>query len=174
MEVGQSCAGRYAAVVARKHRRDLFPVGVSPDRVIELAADPTRFGEFNPLVRVPPGSGRVEQIGNVYYQIFGFGPIRLSTRWETISVDPVGLADRPLPAPPWTTVEVGQMPLFGRVVSTTRYDSVRSGTLITHDFDYGVPAGLPGRVVDLMLMRPLLSLGFRWLGRRLRRWIENG
>ena len=106
--------------MARKHRRDLFPVGVSPDRVIELAADPTRFGEFNPLVRVPPGSGRVEQIGNVYYQILGFGPIRLSTRWETISVDPVNLADRPLPAPPWTTVEVGHLTVFGRWVSTPR------------------------------------------------------
>lgn len=160
--------------MARKHRRDRFPVGVAPDRAIELAADPTRFGEFNPLVRVPPGSGRVEQIGNVYYQLLGFGPIRLSTRWVTISVDPVGLAHRPLPSPPWTTVEVGQLPLLGRWVSTTRYDSVPSGTLITSDLEYGVPDGLRGRIVDLTLMRPLLSLSLRLLGRRLRRWIEDG
>ncbi len=161
-------------VVARKHRRDRFPVRVAPDRAIEFAADPTRFGEFNPLVRVPPGSGRVEQIGNVYYQLLGFGPIRLPTRWVTISVDPIGLAHRPLPPPPWTTVEVGQLPLFGRWVSTTRYDSVPSGTLITSDLEYGVPDGLRGRVVDLILMRPFLSLSLRLLGRRLRRWIEEG
>ncbi|HUG48958.1 MAG TPA: hypothetical protein VMP67_11175, partial [Candidatus Limnocylindria bacterium] len=68
-------------------RRDLFLFRVPPEHVLELAADPARFPEFNPLVRVPEPAGRVEQVGNVYHQVFVIGPVRLSSRWETVSVD---------------------------------------------------------------------------------------
>ena len=153
-------------------RRDRFLVHVPPERALEIAADPSRFPEFNPVVRVPETSGRVEQVGNVYHQVISLGPIRVASRWETVSVDPQTLAERPRPAPPWTTVEAGQLPLFGAWSSTTRYDAVKSGTLITHDLEYPLPDGLAGRVLDLVLMRPLLAVAFRLLARRMRRWIE--
>lgn len=156
----------------RRHRRDRLLVRVAPERAFELAGDPSRFPEFNPIVRVPDGDGRVEAVGNVYHQVFAIGPTRVSTRWETTFVDPPGLASRPRPAPPWTTVEEGWLPVFGRWVSTSRYEVVPDGTLITHDLEYGVPDGLAGRVLDLVLVRPLLSVGFGLLGRRLRHWIE--
>lgn len=149
-------------------------VHAPPERTFELAGDPSRFPEFNPLVRVPETSGRVEELGNVYHQVFGFGPIGMSTRWETTHIDPSNLADRPRPSPPWTTVEAGQLPVFGSCVSTSRYDVVPAGTLITHDLEYGVPDGFPGRVLDVVVLRPLLSIGFTFLGRRLRQWIEAG
>lgn len=156
------------------HRRDRFLVRVAPEHALAVAGDPSRFPEFNPLVRVPAGSGRVEQVGNVYYQVLALGPIRASTRWETIRTEPDDLRRQPRPSPPWTTVEVGRVPLFGAWISTTRYQAVSAGTLITHDLEYGVPDGLPGRVVDVALMRPLLAVGMGLLGRRLRRWIEAG
>lgn len=156
----------------RRHRRDRFVVRVPPEDAFELAGDPTQFPEFNPFVRVPERSGRVEAVGNVYHQVFGVGPVRLTTRWETTSVDPPNSADRPRPSPPWTTVEEGDLPVFGRWVSTSRYGPTAGGTVITHDLEYGVPNGIVGRVTDAFLMRPLLSIGFTWLGRRLRRWIE--
>ncbi len=156
------------------HRRDRFLVRVPPEDAFALAGDPSRFPEFNPLVRVPAGSGRVEHIGNVYHQVLTLGPIRVSTRWETTRVEPEDLARQPRPEPPWTTVEVGRLPLFGTWISTSRYEAVTAGTLITHDLEYGVPDGLPGRVVDVAVMRPLLSVGIGLLGRRLRRWIEAG
>lgn len=158
----------------RLNRRDRFLVRVPPERAFALTGDPMRFPEFNPLVHVPAGSGRVEHLGNVYYQVFKLGPIRVSTRWETIRVEPSRLAEDPRPSPPWTTVEVGRLPVFGRWISTSRYDAVTAGTLITHDLEYDVPRGLPGRVLDVVLMRPLLSVGFGLLGRRMRRWIEAG
>jgi hypothetical protein len=160
--------------VGRKHRRDRFLVRVPPEHAFALAGDPSRFPEFNPLVQVPPGSGRVEHVGNVYHQVLAIGPIRVSTRWETTRVEPEDLAREPRPEPPWTTVEVGRLPLFGTWISTSRYEAVTAGTLITHDMEYGVPDGLPGRVVDAILMRPLLSVGIGLLVRRLRRWIEAG
>ncbi len=43
----------------------------------------------------------------------------------------------------------------------------------THHLDYGVPDGPIGTVVDLVLMRPLLTVGIGLLGRRLARWIES-
>jgi hypothetical protein len=153
-------------------RRDRFLLRVPPVRALEMAADPSRFPEFNPVVRVPESGGRVEEIGNVYHQVFTLGRIRVSTRWETVRVDPATLADRPRPAPPWTTVEVGQLPVFGAWRSTTRYDAVKAGTLVTHDLEYALPDGLTGHVLDLVLMRPLLAVGFGLLGRRMRRWME--
>lgn len=156
------------------HRLDRFLVRVPPEHAFALAGDPSRFPEFNPLVRVPVGSGRVEHVGNVYYQVLALGPIRVSTRWETTRVEPENLAHHPRPAPPWMTVEVGRLPLFGTWISTSRYEAVTAGTLITHDLEYGVPDGLPGRLVDVILMRPLLEVGMGLLGRRLRRWIEAG
>jgi len=154
-------------------RRDRFLFRVPPDRALELAADPTRFPEFNPLVRVPETSGRVEQVGNVYHQVLALGPIELSSRWETVRVHPRDLAGRPRPAPPWTTVEIGQLPILGTWRSTTRYDRVKAGTLVTHDLEYQLPAGAAGRVVDSFVMRPLLTVALAWLGRRLKRWIES-
>ncbi len=154
-------------------RRDRFRLRVPPGRALDLAADPSRFREFNPVVRVPETSGRVEHLGNVYHQIFTLGPIHVSTRWETVHVDPPTLVGRPRPAPPWTTVEVGQIPVFGECRSTTRYDAVMDGTLITHDLEYALPGGWVGRVLDLAIMKPLLAVGFGFLGRRLRRWIEG-
>jgi len=154
-------------------RRDRWLVRVPPERALEMAADPSRFPEFNPLVRVPETSGRVEDVGNVYHQVFAVGPIRLSTRWETLRVDPPNLPERPRPRPPWTTVELGQLSMFGEWRSTTRYDAVKGGTLITHDLEYPLPVGLAGRILDVVLMKPLLYLGFRLLGRRLRVWIES-
>ena len=154
-------------------RRDRRLIRVPPERALEIAADPSRFPEFNPLVRVPEIGGRVEEVGNVYHQVFVLGPIRLSTRWETLRVDPPNLTDRPRPAPPWTTVEVGHISVFGEWHSTTRYDAVDGGTLITHDLEYPLPDGLGGRILDLVLMRPLLALGFGFLGRRVRLWIEG-
>jgi hypothetical protein len=154
-------------------RRDRWLIRVPPQRALEIAADPSRFPEFNPLVRVPQTSGRVEEVGNVYHQVFALGPIRVATRWETLRVDPPNLSDRPRPTPPWTTVELGQLSIFGQWHSTTRYDAVKGGTVITHDLEYPMPDGLAGRILDLVLMRPLLALGFRLLGRRVRAWIEN-
>ena len=106
-------------------RRDRWLIRVPPERALEIAADPSRFPEFNPPVRVPETSGRVEEVGNVYHQVFARGRIRVSTRWETVLVDPPNLTDRPRPAPPWTTVEVGQLSVFGEWHSTTRYDVVK-------------------------------------------------
>jgi hypothetical protein len=157
----------------RLHRRDRFLVRVPPERAFDLAGDPSRFPEFNPLVRVPEPSGRVERVGNIYHQVFAIGPIRVSTRWETTSVDPPNLADLPRPSPPWTTVEVCDLASFGTWVSTSRYEGVPAGTLITHDLEYGVPGGLPGLVVDAVVVRPLLAIGIGFLGRRMRRWIED-
>lgn len=154
-------------------RRDRFLVRVPPERALEIAADPSRFPEFNPLVRVPETSGRVEQIGNVYHQVFTLGPIRVSTRWETVRVDPPNLAERPRPSPPWTTVEAGQLPVFGAWTSTGRYEAVKAGTLITHDLEYALPDGLAGRFLDLVLMRPLLAVALGLLLRRARHWIET-
>ena len=154
-------------------RRDRFVVRVPPDRAFDLLADPSRFPEFNPLVRVPEPSGRVEQVGNVYHQVFTLGPIRIPTRWETVRVDPPTLADRPLPSPPWTTVEVGTLPVFGTWTSTSRYERVKAGTLITHDLEYGLPDGLAGRFIAFVVMKPLLNVGFGILERRLRGWIES-
>lgn len=158
--------------VQHGRRRDRFLVRVPPERALEIAADPSRFPEFNPLVRVPQRGGRVEEIGNVYDQVITLGPISISTRWETVGVHPPTIADRPRPAPPWTTVEIGQLPVFGEWRSTTRYEGVKAGTLITHDLEYALPDGLVGRILDLMLMGPLLAVGFGLLGRRMRRWIE--
>jgi hypothetical protein len=155
------------------HRRDRFVVHVRPDRAFLIAADPTRFPEFNPIIRVPETSGRVEQLGNVYHQDIAVGPLRLSTRWETVGVEPPTLAQRPWPAPPWTTIEVGQLPLFGLWTSTSRYEGVDQGTVITHDLEYALPDGVVGRVTDLVLMRPLLAIGFGFLLRRCQRWIET-
>ncbi|MGH2428217.1 MAG: SRPBCC family protein [Candidatus Limnocylindria bacterium] len=151
-------------------RRDRFLLRVPPERVIELAADPSRFPEFNPIVRVPESSGRVEEVGNIYHQVFTLGSIRVSTRWETVRVDPPTLTERP--APPWTTVEAGQLPVFGAWSSTSRYDAVKAGTLVTHDLEYALPEGLAGRVLDLVIMRPLLAVGFGLLVRLMQRWIE--
>lgn len=105
--------------------------------------------------------------------MFALGPIRVSTRWETVHVDPANLTDRPRPTPPWTTVELGHLSLFGEWQSTTRFDAVHGGTLITHDLEYPLPNGVAGRILDLVLMRPLLVVGFGLLGRRLRVWIEG-
>ncbi len=154
-------------------RRDRWFIRVAPEQALDIAADPSRFPEFNPLVRVPETAGRVEQVGNVYHQVFTLGLIRVSTRWETIHVDPPNLTDRPRPAPPWATVEVGQLSVFGEWRSTTRYDAANGGTLITHVLDYPLPDGLPGRILDLVLMKPLLDVAFGLLGRRLRPWIES-
>jgi hypothetical protein len=153
-------------------RRDRFVVHVPPERALEIAADPSRFHEFNPIIRVPETSGRVEQLGNVYHQIFTLGPIHVSTRWETVRVDPPNLADRPRPSLPWTTVEAGQLPVVGTWTSTGRYEAVKAGTLITHDLEYSLPDGLAGRFVDLVVMRPLLAVAFPLLLRRVRHWIE--
>jgi uncharacterized membrane protein len=153
-------------------RRDRWLLRVPPEHAFELAADPSRFPEFNPTVRVPANSGRVEVLGNVYYQLFGIGPLRLTMRWETVAVDPPNLADRPRPSLPWTTAEVGTMPLLGTWRSTSRYDAVTAGTLVTHDLEYELPAGRLGPVVDLML-RPALGISFEFLARRLKRWIES-
>jgi hypothetical protein len=153
-------------------RRDRFVVHVPPVRALEIAADPSRFHEFNPIVRVPETIGRVEQLGNVYHQVFTLGPIRVSTRWETVRVDPPNLADRPRPSPPWTTVEVGLVPGLGTWTSTGRYEAVKAGTLITHDLEYPLPDGLAGRIVDLVVMRPLLAVAFPLLLGRVRHWIE--
>jgi hypothetical protein len=152
-------------------RRDRFLIRVSAERAVEIAGDPRRFPEFNPLVRVPETSGRVDEIGNVYHQVFILGP---HPRLDPLGDDPcrsTDLADRPRPAPPWATAEVGRLPVFGEWRSTTRYDAVKAGTLVTHDLEYAVP-GLVGRVLDLILMRPLLAVAFGLLGRRMRRWIE--
>lgn len=157
----------------RLHRYDRFLVRVPPERAFDLAADPSRFPEFNPLVVVPEREGRVESVGNVYHQVFRVGPMRLSSRWETTQVDPASLADRPRPSPPWTTVEVGEVPLVGRIVSTSRYAAVPAGTLITHDLEYGVPGGLLGRALDLLIARPLLAVGMGFLGPRMCRWLET-
>lgn len=154
-------------------RRDQFLVHVPPERALEIAADPSRLPEFNPLVRVPEASGRVEQVGNVYHQVFTIGPIRVSTRWETVRVDPPTLGEHPLPPPPWTTVEIGQLPVFGVWTSTGRYEAVKSGTLITHDLEYALPNGLAGRFLDLVLMRPLLAVALGLLLRRARHWIDT-
>jgi hypothetical protein len=154
-------------------RRDRIVVRVPPERALEISADPSRFHEFNPVVRVPESGGRVEQIGNVYHQVFTLGPIHVSTRWETVRVDPPNLAERPRPSLPWTTVEVGQVPVLGAWTSTTRLDAVEVGTLITHDLEYDLPDGPAGWVVDLVLMRPLLAVGLPLLLRRARRWIET-
>lgn len=153
-------------------RRDRFIVHVPPERALEIAADPSRFHEFNPLVHVPETSGRVEQVGNVYHQVLTLGPIHVSTRWETVDVDPPNLAERPLPPPPWTTVEVGHLPVLGKWTSTGRYEPAEAGTLITHDLEYTVPDGFAGRVLDFVLVRPLLAVGFAVLIRRAQRWIE--
>jgi hypothetical protein len=153
-------------------RRDRVLVHVPPERALEIAADPSRFHEFNPFVGVPETSGRVEQLGNVYHQIFTIGPIRVLTRWETVRVDPPDLADRPRPSPPWTTVEVGQLPVLGAWTSTGRYEAVKAGTVITHDLEYALPDGLAGRFIDLVLMRPLLAVALGLLLRRARHWIE--
>jgi hypothetical protein len=158
----------------RLSRRDRFLVRVPPERAFDLAGDPRRFPEFNPLVDVPEREGRVEEVGNVYHQVFRIGPMRLSSRWETTHVDPPNLAERPRPSPPWTTVEVGDLPIFGQFTSTSRYDAVPAGTLITHDLEYAVPGGLPGRALDLLVARPLLSVGMAFLGRRMCRWLEAG
>jgi hypothetical protein len=154
-------------------RRDGFLVHVPPERALEIGADPSRFPEFNPLVRVPESSGRVEQVGNVYHQVFTLGPIRISTRWETVRVDPPTLADRPRPALPWTTVEAGQLPVLGAWTSTTRFEAVKAGTLITHDLEYALPDGVAGRVLDLVLMRQLLAVALPLLLRLARHWIET-
>lgn len=158
--------------MARRQRIDRFFIGVPPEQAIELTADPARFPEFNPLVEVPDG-GRVEVVGNVYHQVMRLGPIRSSTRWETTAVDPPNLADRPRPPLPWATVEDGELPVFGRWVSTSRYDAVPGGTRVTHHLDYGVPDGPIGTVIDIVVMRPLMAVGMGLLGRRLRRWIES-
>jgi hypothetical protein len=155
-------------------RRDRFLVHVPPERALQIAADPTRFPEFNPIIRVPETTGRVEQLGNVYHQDIAVGPVRLSTRWETVEVEPPTLAERLRPALPWTTIEVGRLPLFGLWRSTSRYEGVDQGTVITHDLEYALPDGLAGRVADLVLMRPLLAIGFGFLLRRCQRWIETG
>ena len=154
-------------------RRDRFLVHVPPERALGIGADPSRFPEFNPLVRVPESNGRVEQVGNVYHQVFTLGPIRVSTRWETVRVDPPTLAERPRPALPWTTVEAGQLPLLGTWISTTRYEAVKSGTLITHDLEYALPDGPAGRFIDLVVMRPLVAVALGILLRRARHWIET-
>lgn len=154
-------------------RRDRFVVRARPEHVLDLAANPSRFPEFNPLVRVPDGSGRVEEVGNVYHQVLALGPIRLSTRWETVRVEPPDLHRVPRPAPPWTTVELGTLPLFGTCTSTSRYEAVRRGTLVTHELEYDLPPGVIGRIVDGLVMRPMLAVGFAVLIRRLRRWIES-
>jgi hypothetical protein len=154
-------------------RRDRWLIRVPPERALEIAANPSRFPEFNPLVRVPETSGRVEEVGNVYHQVFALGPIHVSTRWETLRVDPPNLANRPRPTPPWTTVELGQLSVFGEWHSTTRYEAVNNGTVITHDLEYPLPDGVAGRILDLGLMKPLLGLAFRLLGRRVRVWIES-
>lgn len=159
--------------MARLHRHDRWTVRVPPDRAFDLATDPSRFHEFNPLVNVPEREGRVEQVGNVYHQVFRIGPMRLASRWETTHVEPANLADRPRPSPPWTTVEVGDLPFLGRFISTSRYDAVPAGTLITHDLEYGLPGGLPGRVLDLLMARPLIAVGLRFLGRRMCQWLET-
>ena len=157
--------------MTRVHRRDRFFVRASIEHAFELAGDPHRFPEFNPVVRVPE-HGRVERVGHVYHQVVDFGPIHVSTRWETTAVDPPKLADDPRPPPPWTTVEIGDLPLAGRWVSTSRYEAVPGGTLITHDLEYGVPDGPTGRALELLL-RPFFAVGFALIGRRLRRWIES-
>jgi hypothetical protein len=89
-----------------------------------------------------------------------------------VSVDPPNLADHHRPPVPWTTVEAGQIPVFGAWTSTTRLESVTAGTLITHDLEYGLPDGLFGRFLDLVLMKPLLTVAFGFVGRRAQRWIE--
>ena len=147
-------------------------ISVAPERAIELAADSSRFPEFNPIVEVPDG-GRVDVVGNVNHQVLRLGPMRLATRWETTAVDPPNLGERPRPPLPWTTVEVGDLPLFGRWVSTSRYEATPAGTRATHHLDYGVPDGPLGGVVDVLIMRPLLAVGIPLLGRRLRHWIES-
>lgn len=96
----------------------------------------------------------------------------LSSRRETVRIDPPTIADRPRPAPPWTTVGTGQLPIFGAWSSTSRYETVTAGTLITHDLEYALPERLAGWVVDLVLVRPLLAVSFAPLGRRMRHWIE--
>src|SRR5918992_684233 len=137
--------------MAPRHRIDRVVLRVPPDVAIELAADPSRFPEFNPIVQVPDG-GRVDVVGNVYHQVMRLGPIRLSTRWETTTVDPADLSERPRPPLPWTTVEIGDLPAFGRWVSTSRYEAVPRGTRATHHLDYAVPDGLLGTVVDIAIM----------------------
>jgi hypothetical protein len=153
-------------------RRDRFLIRARPEHVLELAANPSRFPEFNPLVRVPQPSGRVEEVGNVYHQLLGIGPVRLTMRWETIRAEPADLPRSPRPTPPWTTVELGTLPLLGPWTSTTRYDAVPSGTLVTHELEYQLPPGTLGRVVDTICMRPTLAVGLGVLIRRLCRWIE--
>ena len=155
-----------------RRRRDRFLVRAPPERTFDILTDPSRFPEFNPLVRVPQPSGRVERVGNVYHQVLTLGPIRVATRWETVAVDPPSLAERPLPQPPWTTVEVGRITVFGTWRSTSRYEPAKVGTLITHDLEYTVPDGRAGRVLDVLVMSPLLTVGFGVLLRRLRRWVE--
>lgn len=146
-------------------------IRVPPDAVLELAANSARFPEFNPAVDVPDG-GRVEVVGAVYHQVMR-GPLKVSMRWQTTHVDPPDLASRPRPAPPWRTVEIGDVPLFGRWVSTTRYEAAPAGTIVTHDLDYAVPQGPLGAVIDTVMMRPLLAVALPLLLRRLRRWIEE-
>jgi hypothetical protein len=154
-------------------RRDRFVIRARPEHVLELAANPSRFPEFNPVVRVPEQTGRVEQPGNVYHQVLTVGPIRIATRWETISVDPPDLPSVPRPGLPWTTVEVGRLPLFGTWTSTTRYDAASHGTLVTHELEYELPPGMLGRLVEAVVIRPTLAVGLPILIRRLRRWIER-
>jgi hypothetical protein len=158
--------------MSRRQRIDHVIIRVPPEAAIELAADSSRFPEFNPTVEVPDG-GRVEVVGNVYHQVLRLGPLQLATRWETTAVDPPNLAERPRPPLPWTTVEVGDLPAFGRWVSTSRYEAIPAGTRATHHLDYGVPDGPLGVIVDVAIMRPLLAVGIGVLGRRLRRWIEH-
>lgn len=158
--------------MAQRRRIDRFLIRVPLERTFELATDPSRFPEFNPLVEVPPGSGRVDVVGNVYYQVFRLGPMRITTRWETTSVDPPDLAEHPRPAPPWTTVEAGDVPILGRCTSTSRYESAPRGTLVTHHLDYRVPDGPLGALIDVVL-RPLLAVGLGIAIRRLSRWIES-
>ena len=115
----------------------------------------------------------MDVVGNVYYQVFRLGPIRLATRWETTSVAPPDLGEPSRPAPPWTTVEAGDLPILGRCISTSRYESAPRGTLVTHHLDYRVPDGPLGAMLDLVVMRPVLAVGLGILIRRLSRWIES-
>jgi hypothetical protein len=159
--------------MSRQQRIDRFLIRAPLEHTFELATDPSRFHEFNPLVEVPPGSGRVDMVGNVYQQVFRLGPIRLSTRWETTEVDPPDLTDRPRPAPPWITVEAGDVPILGRCISISRYEPAPQGTLVTHRLEYRLPDGPVGTVIDMVVARPLLAVGLGVLIRRLRRWIES-
>lgn len=67
---------------------------------------------------------------------------------------------------------VEQMPVLGTWTSTERYEAVKSGTLVTHDLEYALPGGMAGRLLDLVLMKPLLAVALGLAGRRARKWIE--